>query len=123
MIGNLLVDPCSMFKYTILVRPGSTGKSTFMNYMSDALEGCCDVLVPSVVYGSHDLDTATANKCCSQCMLVCNDVNFEQYDLNVQNYKLILGQDLLDTEPVKSKAICLMLIRCNRLPDTAKSPQ
>jgi len=83
VIGNSLVDPCSMSKYAILVRPGSTGKSTFMNYVSDALGGCCDVLAPSVVYGSYDLNTATTNKYCSQCMLVCSNVDFEQHDLNV----------------------------------------
>jgi len=83
VIGNSLVDPYSMSKCTILVGPGGTGKSIFMNYVSNALEGYCDVLAPSIIYGSHDLDAATANKCCSQCMLVYNDVDFEQHDLNM----------------------------------------
>jgi hypothetical protein len=123
VVGNALVDPCTISKCAVLVGPGGTGKSTFMNYVSEALGNCSDVLSPSVIYGNRDLDTNTANKCCSRRLLICNDVDFEQHTLNVQNYKAILGQDLLDAEPVKSKATCSMLMGCNKLPDPTTTVQ
>ena len=68
VIGNSLVDPCSMSKYAILVRPGSTGKSTFMNYVSDALGAAVMywhlVWCMAVMILTLPLPTSTAHNAC-----------------------------------------------------------
>ena len=117
VIGNTILDPSNIAKCLIFIGPSGSGKSTLMTYITDALGMCADIVHTSSLYGNHVLDIDNIGKACSRQLLICNNVDFNQNQLNIQNYKLILEHDFLLAEPTKCKAMCSMMIGCDSLPD------
>jgi hypothetical protein len=123
VVGNSLIDPVKTSKCVILVGPGGTGKSTFMSYLVDSIGSCADVIPAHALYGNKSMSSDVATYCCTKRIVISPDVDFAQNPLNVQNYKLMMGNDYLATQPVKSKASCSMFIGCNTLPDPATTSE
>lgn len=117
-VGNCLVDPMQTPRSLMLFGPGGSGKSTVLNTIINALQGCAGALPDGTFTAHHpSVSEKVLKQLLSSRMVTCGDVDLEKHKMDMHAVRTIVSADYITLGAYRSLIRCSLTLATNGLMD------